>query len=125
MGYTTTPYSVFASDTKLEDAAHRAAWIVVHGEIPTGKFVLHKCDNPSCINTDHLFLGTHVDNSDDKVAKGRQARGESSGRAKLKEQDVLAIRKNTNDSGANIAKSYGMSPEAVYSIKKKRNWRHI
>lgn len=105
--------------------AHRAAWIVAHGEIPAGKAVLHKCDNPSCINIAHLFLGTHADNSDDKVTKGRQARGESSGRAKLSERDVVDIRKNTNASGASIARSYGISPETVYSIKKKRTWRHI
>jgi hypothetical protein len=51
--------------------AHRASWIVFKGEIPDGKLVCHSCDNPKCIRVEHLFLGSHSDNSDDKMAKGR------------------------------------------------------
>lgn len=50
---------------------HRASWIVFNGDIPDGLLVLHKCDNPSCINPDHLFLGTNRDNCNDKMKKGR------------------------------------------------------
>ena len=53
---------------------HRLEWTLANGDIPEGMCVLHKCDNPPCINLDHLFLGTNVDNIADKVAKGRQAR---------------------------------------------------
>lgn len=64
--------------------AHRAAWNLFKGEIPNhesfhGMCVLHKCDNKACVNPDHLFLGTQSDNSADKVSKGRQAKGDSSG----------------------------------------------
>lgn len=52
--------------------AHRAAWMVVNGPIPEGMLVCHKCDNPACINVDHLFLGTHKDNIQDCVSKGRR-----------------------------------------------------
>ncbi len=54
-------------------AAHRYAWILTHGEPAEGLHVLHDCDNPPCCNPAHLFLGTHQDNMDDKVAKGRAA----------------------------------------------------
>ena len=62
--------------------AHRAAWIAAFGPIPEGMCVLHRCDNPPCINLDHLFLGTKRDNYDDMVAKGRgdRARGVQHGR---------------------------------------------
>ena len=51
--------------------AHRAAWILFNGKIPRGRSVLHRCDVPPCIRPQHLFLGTHVDNMRDMVAKGR------------------------------------------------------
>jgi len=55
------------------DQAHRVAWIKAFGEIPGKLWVLHRCDNPPCINTDHLFLGTHSDNMQDAASKGHLA----------------------------------------------------
>jgi hypothetical protein len=63
--------------------AHRFSWTLTNGSIPDGLNVLHHCDNPRCVRPDHLFLGTHADNVADMNAKGRHARGERHGRAKL------------------------------------------
>jgi hypothetical protein len=70
-GYGRMYYNRHDTDT------HRIAWELMHGPIPTDMVVCHRCDNPPCVNPDHLFLGTHADNVADKVAKGRQAKGET------------------------------------------------
>ncbi len=59
--------------------AHRVAWEIANGPIPDGLGVLHQCDTPACQNVNHLFLGTNIDNTADKVAKGRQAKGPGAG----------------------------------------------
>lgn len=55
--------------------SHRISWMIHFGIISGGHCVCHRCDNPSCVNPDHLWLGTNVENTADKVAKGRQAKG--------------------------------------------------
>jgi len=64
-------YGHFALDGYKVGRAHRASWVLHRGSIPTGLCVLHRCDNPSCVNPDHLFLGTDADNAHDRDAKGR------------------------------------------------------
>lgn len=72
---------------------HRAAWMLTHGEIPPDLFVCHKCDNPPCVNPDHLFLGTIHDNNADRDAKGRTKRGFELDRTVLSEEDVRMVRR--------------------------------
>ena len=106
--------------------AHRLSYLLHIGEIPDGLFVLHTCDNPDCINPDHLFLGTPKDNMVDKMRKGRGAdlRGEKNSRAKLSTQQVLEIRKDKRAVGE-VAKAYGVSHGLISGIKTKTRWSHI
>ena len=101
---------------------HRAMWEIVFGPIPDGKCVLHKCDNPPCCNPAHLWLGTHTDNAADKVAKGRHAKGEKAGGAKLTLSDVESIRVDPRLHRV-IAAEFGIVRQNVSMIKCGERWR--
>lgn len=89
-----------------------------------GMDALHTCDNPPCVNPRHLYEGTHADNMADKVARGRQPRGELSGTAKLTEQQVRAIRAST-ESSRKIAPDFGVHDSTIRRIRSGKKWRHI
>jgi len=77
-------YGSIKNEVGQKEAAHRFAFRSFVSSIPDGMRVLHRCDQPACVNPHHLFLGTDLDNNNDKVAKGRQARGQSLSIAQLK-----------------------------------------
>lgn len=95
-----------------------------NGPIPEGMYVLHTCDNRGCVNPEHLFLGTHLDNIADCVRKGRQARGEKNGHAKLTEDDVRKIRE-MEGTCREIAEKFNISPSHVSHLKNRDWWKHI
>lgn len=106
--------------------AHRAAWEDTNGPIPAGMHVLHRCDNPPCVNLDHLWLGTHADNMADKAAKGRAARlcGEFGANAKLTAEQVTAIR-TKRAAGAllrELADEFSVHLATISRIARKETW---
>lgn len=109
--------------------AHRYAWIKKEGPIPSGLLVLHKCDNRACVNTDHLFLGTHQDNSRDMVSKGRQrlprsTAGEAHGESKLTDDAVREIRTSPL-TGRQLAAKFGVDESTVSHVRRGVSWRHV
>lgn len=108
--------------------AHRVEWEKHFGAIPAGLEILHTCDNPPCINIDHLMLGTHKANMLDSVRKGRQgttkAYGEQSGRSKLLEQQVVDIKRRltAGETLVSIGALYGVNYMTIKSIKTGRTW---
>ena len=95
-----------------------------HGEIPAGMVVRHKCDNRACINITHLELGTHQDNMNDMVQRGRSLTGSKHYRSKLVEQDVLDIR-NSTLTDKELAKQYNVDRSTIRKIKLRTSWKHI
>ena len=106
--------------------AHRVAYEVWVDLIPDGMQVMHICDNPPCINPDHLRVGTNKDNADDRDAKGRQRvlRGEENGFSKLTWENVQEIRDLYGDhTQAELARMYGVSPRTIMLVRTNQAWR--
>jgi len=135
--------------------AHRIAWELTNGEIPHKLMVLHRCDNPSCVRPDHLFVGTAADNSADMVEKGRAARGDRHGlrlhpqsapagdrngsrtkpeclkrgeqnpASKLTVEQVREIKRTYKKGKHGFAKKYGVSKESILAIIGGKTWVHV
>ena len=118
-GYGSVPRSVHASRT-----AHRASYAWFCGPIPAGRYVLHRCDNRRCVNPEHLFLGTHLDNIKDMQAKDRHRGGslpnESNPSCKFSDETIAAIRvaRASGAKKAEIERTYGISETHYYRVVK-------
>ena len=114
--------AVVMGDRKKILLAHRVSWVLTFGDIPDNLHVLHKCDNTSCVNPDHLFLGTHKDNMDDRDQKNRQPSGEKNGMHKLTDEQVSEIRRRYagwgkgGDSARSLAKEFGVRHSQISRI---------
>lgn len=107
--------------------AHRISYEFFIGTIPDGIQVCHKCDNPSCVNPNHLFLGTHTENMKDMAAKGRAGvtLGKFNPNSKLTPDAVKAIRADTTKTTKQLGAEFGVSDVMISKIKTGRSWRHI
>lgn len=107
---------------------HRASYLYHFKSIPSNLFVLHKCDNPSCCNPEHLFLGTQLDNMQDMQKKGRRVsitlKGDLNGNSRLKEAEVINIFLS-NVPREWLARNYAVSVNTIDAIKTGRIWKHI
>ena len=110
--------------------AHRVAYAIAYGAPVAGAIVMHRCDNPSCVNPAHLSVGTSADNTADMIAKGRcrSPRGSDHPSAKLAEDDVRRIIRAV-ECGARshgwLAEFYGVSQPLITNIANGKAWRHV
>lgn len=105
-----------------------ASYELHNGPIPAGLQILHNCDNPPCVNPAHLFLGTHQDNMDDKRKRGRQAKGEKNGWAKLTEEQVTEIRctyvKGSQTHGTPaLGRKYRVHHSTIWRVIREIYWK--
>ena len=123
-------YGLFRDNGKTH-RAHRFIYQSIHGDIPKGLHVCHACDTPSCVNPDHLWLGTNLDNIADKTAKGRTragiSLGEANGQSKLTETSAAMIKTclKAGYSQSAIADAFNVSRWLVQNISNGDVWGHV
>lgn len=104
---------------------HRLVYAAIYNVPVDGLVVCHRCDNPPCFRPDHLFIGTQAQNLADMRAKGRQARGERIGTAKLTEADVREIRSRyPGETQAALGREFGVAPQTIGKVVLGRRWAH-
>lgn len=110
-------------------SAHRVSYELHHGPIPSEMQVLHKCDNPPCVNPNHLFIGTPLDNMQDKTKKGRAytPKGKDNPSSRLDTEQVLDIRRRVREGEkqSHLGAEYGISQQTVSEIVHYKIWRHV
>lgn len=124
-------YGLFLVDRKLT-YTHRFSYLLHNGELPDNLHVCHKCDNPSCCNPEHLFLGDDSVNNADMHAKGRgflppTQKGVSNNNAKLNPESVREIRKMRADGHTyqSIAERFNVSSAVAYAVSNHKTWKHV
>ena len=113
----------FGKDRRMS----RYVWQITNGcEIPKGMLIMHTCDNPNCVNPDHLKLGTHKDNMADRSMKGRTSKGSKHPNAKLTENDVYFIKFESNDITPKIlSEMFGVTKDTICEIRRGKSWKHV
>lgn len=114
----------FSRNGKRQHYAHRLSYELHKGTIPKEKLVCHRCDNRTCVNPKHLFLGEPQDNSNDMVQKGRQSKGLNKKNTKLSELDIIKIR-NSSLSQKDLSILFNVSQTHISAILNRKYWKHI
>lgn len=122
-------YGQISAGRKNRFKAHRVMWILINGDIPKGYYICHKCDNPSCCNPNHLFLGTPKDNMIDRDNKGRGIKppnfyGSKHHNTKFNESDAIKIL-NDNRKYSEIAKDYNVCEMTIRRLKNRISWKNL
>lgn len=112
------------SALKRNARAHRLVYEILVGPIPKDLKLLHRCDNPCCVNPDHMFIGTTADNNADMRAKKRHGHGETHGMNKISAEKVAEINAATG-THQEIADRFGVSKSTVTAVKSGRLWKHL
>jgi hypothetical protein len=118
--------------------AHRISWEIVNGKIPKGKKILHSCDNPPCVNPEHLRPGTDADNHRDMVERGRALNGEKNPQCKITKEQVLDIlskypkakrtgprKKYEWNIILKLSEKYGITTDSLSRIARHERWGHL
>jgi hypothetical protein len=108
--------------------AHRMSYFLTYGYINDNLLACHKCDNPLCVNPEHIFLGSFKNNNDDSIAKGRQKRAQWQDKSKnLKNEDVIEIKRllKSGVSQINIAKRYNVGRNCIWHIAHETTWKGL
>jgi len=108
---------------KYKVRAHRAALMLAGVHVLPQDVLRHSCDNPWCVEPSHILVGAHADNVADRVARGRSARGERNGRARLSDDAVLAVRKDAACFVRQMADRHGVDAAAIRSVLSHKTWR--
>jgi hypothetical protein len=107
--------------------AHRVSWLV-HNKpksLTSKQCVMHSCDNPGCVNPNHLRIGTQAENTADRHSKDRTARGERLNRGVLNEDLVRKIRQEASRAYTALGKKYGCSRATIRQVVQGKTWRHV
>lgn len=112
------------------ESSHRIMWKYKMGEIPDGLIVRHKCDNGLCVNIEHLELGTHQDNSNDTIMRGRvrtgAGKGENAGPSKLTRENVIFIRDNKDKyTQKELSEMFDITRNTISRILNGKRWSDV
>jgi len=123
--YSNGYYALYVSGKR--EMAHRFVYERHFGTIPDGMLVCHHCDNPRCVNPEHLFLGTDAGNAEDKIKKGRAnpPKGEEHNRSAFTNEEIAYIREHAEISNSEMARRMKVGKAAIYKVRSRRTWKHL